>query len=117
MLPSSLSAHLVVLVAYVAAVPAVPAVSNAPSLTVKTWASNTNVDGVEPLEVTMAIANTGGETLGLLNDPRGVMDPFPKNTFTITDPPGSRPSFSGVKVNPTSGYMIDLHTNAFCLRF
>ena len=53
---------------------------------------------------TLTITNTGDETLKLLNDPRGVLDSFPENTFSITDPIGSSPSFVGAKVNPSPSY-------------
>ena len=75
------------------------AVSASPGLTVKTSTPSTNVDGLQNLKVTTTITNTGDEILKLLNDPRGVLDPFPGNSFTITDASGSRPSFVGATVN------------------
>ena len=102
---------LVALVAFAAFVSAVP------SLTLKTSTHSVNVNGLENLKVTTTVTNTGDETLKLLNDPRGVLDAFPTNTFTITDPNGSRPSFNGAKVNHLSGYPRDAcaHAFGFCL--
>ena len=93
MSPPSLRATFVVLV-----VSAVAAFAT-PSLTVKASTPNVNVDGLEKLKVTTIVTNTGDETLKLLNDPRGVLDSFPENSFHITDAAGSRPSFNGGKVN------------------
>ena len=87
------------LIAYGVAVSTLPVVSTVPSLTVKTSTSNVNIDGLKNLKVTATIVNTGGETLKLLNDPRGVLDPFPEDSFTITDPSGSGPAFNGASVN------------------
>ena len=95
---------LAVLVAYVAAASAVPAISTVPSLSVRTSTSNPNIDGLENFKVTATIANTGDGTLKLLNDPRGVLNPFPEDSFTITDPSGSRPSFTGDSVSRVSGH-------------
>ena len=111
----SLYAPLAFIVGYAVAVSAVPAVIAAPSLTIKTSTPNVNVDGVRNLKVTATIVNTGGETLKLLNDPRGILDPFPEDTFGITGPSGSHPSFSGVTVNRVSNYMINLRVNVFGL--
>jgi len=110
MLFSPIRASLLVLAA--SAVP----VSATPSLTLKTSTPNVSVDGLEP-EVTTTIINTGDETLKLLNDPRGVLDSFPENSFTIADISGSRPSFTGAKVNPPSTYLTNPRTYAFCFRF
>ena len=107
---SSLLAPLVALVACVAVVSSAPS-----SLTVKTSTSNLSVDGLENLKVTTTVANTGGQSLKLLNDPRGVLDPFPENSFTVTNPSGSRPSFVGARVNHTIGYVIDLDANVLDL--
>ena len=117
MLSSSLLGLPSALVAYVAAVFAVPAVPTAPSLTVKTSTFNPNVDGLENLKVTATVVNTGSETLKLFNDPRGVLDPFPEDSFTITNPSGSNPSFNGPRVNESCVRLYGLHTNAFGVRF
>ena len=74
------------------------AVSATPSLTVKASVPNVQVDGLEYLKVTTTVTNTGDETLKLLNDPRGVLSPFPENTFNITNGTGSCPSFNGARV-------------------
>ena len=63
-----------------------------------TWTSDVHVHGLDNLKVTATIFNTGDETLKLLNDPRGVLDSFPENSFSITDATGSRPEFDGAKV-------------------
>jgi hypothetical protein len=102
MLSSSLCATTVALVAYAATVFAAPTVSNALSLAVETSTS---------------IANTGGKTLRLLNDLRGVLSTLPENLFTIADTSGSRPSSNDVTVSHLSGYMINLRVNAFGLQF
>ena len=93
MFPSSLRASLAILIA------SAVAVSATPSLTIKTSTPNVNVDGLENLKVTTTIVNTGDETLKLLNNPRGVLSPFPENTFIIINPVGSRPLFTGPEVN------------------
>ena len=111
---SSLRPPLVALVAHVAAVSSAPSV--APRLTVKTSTPDLNIDGLENLNVTATVVNTGGVSLKLLNDPRGVLDPFPEDSFTFTNPSDSSPSFVGAKVNQKSRYMIDLRTNALGLR-
>ena len=86
---SSLHTPLVTLVAYFAVVSASPLVSTPPCLTVEILTPDLNIDGLENLKVTMTIVNTGGEPLEFLNNPHRVLDPFPKNTFTITTPSGS----------------------------
>jgi len=92
------------------------AVSAAPGLTVKTSTPNIKVDGLENLKVTTTVVNTGDETLKLLNDPRGVLNTFPENTFSITDAAGSRPLFNGAKVN--RGFLTNTCIHAFgsCLQ-
>ena len=98
MLSLCLYAPLAALITYVAAVVA------APSLVVRTsFNSNLrNVEGSNNLKVTTTVVNTGGRTLKLFNDPRGVLDPFPENTFSITNATGFRPPFNGAKVNDVS---------------
>ena len=110
MFSSSLYASLIALVA------SAIVVSAAPGLTVKASIPNTDVDGVENLKVTTTVTNTGDETLKLLNDPRGVLSFFPENTFSITDPTGSRPLFTGAKVNYASGYLTKacVHAGGSC---
>jgi len=114
MFSSSLRASLVALVASAVIVSAAPAVPGTPSVTVKTSAPNVNVDGSKNLKVTTTITNTGGETLKLLNDPRGSLNSFPENTFTITDPNGSQPSFNGARVNHASDCLANARANVFC---
>ena len=120
MFSSPLRTPLVALITYVAIGSITPAVSAAPNAVVKPSTSNSNVDvdGLKNpnLKVTTTISNTGGETLKLLNDHRGVLDPFPEDSFTITDPSGSRLSSRGERVNHTSGYVINQHANALGLR-
>jgi len=107
MLPPSLFAPLIILVA------STVTVSAAPGLTVKTSTPNVEVDGLENLKVTTTVINTGGETLKLLNDPRGVLNSFPENTFTITDAAGSRPLFDGAKVHYPSRFLANVCAYAF----
>ncbi|KAI1783151.1 peptidyl-Lys metalloendopeptidase [Ganoderma leucocontextum] len=73
------------------------AVSAAPGLSLKVTGPDT-VEGVESLKVIATLTNTGDETLRLVNDPRGVLDALPANTFTITNNDGASPSFIGVQV-------------------
>ena len=115
MFSSSLYAPLATLVAYAVAISAVPAASTTPSLTVKTSTSDLNADGLKNLKVTATAINMDGETLKLLDDPRGVLNPFPEDPFVITDLSGSHPSFNGATVNHSFGHVIKLHANAFCL--
>ena len=114
MLLSSIRAPLVVLVACVTVVFSTPSVSALPSLIVKTT-PDLDFDGVGNPKVTTTIVNTGGETLKLFNDPRGVLDPFPENSFTFTAPSGSLPSFKGARVNHISCYVVDLRANVLGL--
>ena len=117
MFSSSFYAPIAVFVAYTVAISAASAISTTPSLTVKTSTSNVNVDGSKNLKVTATIVNTGEGALKLLNDPRSVLSPFPEDTFTITDPSGSRLPFSGATVDHVPGCMIDLCTDSLDLRF
>ena len=116
MFSSFLCPPLVALVAYVVVVSSVPSIAP-PSLTVKASASDLNIDGLGNLKVTTTVVNTGGESLKLLNDPRGVLDSFPENSFTFArSPSGSRPSFVGARVNHTTGYVIDMRADVLGLR-
>ena len=110
-MPSFLRASLAILVA------SAVTVSAAPGLTVKTSTPNIEVDGLENLKVITTITNSGDETLKLLNDPRGVLNTFPENSFSITHATSSRPSFNGAKVNYSSGCPTTLRTNASRFRF
>jgi len=111
MFSSSIRASLVALVA------SAVAVSATPGLSLKISTPSVDVDGLENLKVTTTITNTGDETLKLLNDPRGVLDSFPENSFTITDASGSRPLFTGAKVNPPFTYLTNPRTYALCFHF
>ena len=99
---SSPRASLVTLVAFAVAVSATP------GLTLKTSTPDVYINGLENLKVTTTITNSGDETLKLLNDPRGVLNSFPENSFTITDTSGSSPSFVGARVNHPSVYLTDV---------
>lgn len=68
-----------------------------PSLSLKV-SSPSVVDGVQDLKVVTTLTNTGDETLKLLNDPRGALNPFPANSFAVTDATGATPAFVGAKV-------------------
>ena len=114
---SSLRATLPALVTYTVAFIVAPPVSAAPSLTVESSISSLDVDGLGNLKVTTTAVKAGEETFKPLNDTRGTLDPFPEGTFTITDPSGSRPSFSSVTVNHASSYLVDLRADDFGLRF
>jgi peptidyl-Lys metalloendopeptidase len=96
MLSSFLHAFLVTLVTFAFAV----AVSATPSLTVRTSTPNAKVNGIEQLEIIATVVNTDNKTLKLLNDPRGVLDPFPGNSFNIVNAAGSCPLFHGAVVIP-----------------
>ena len=104
----SLCASLVVLTASAVSVSAVP------SLSLKTSTPSVDVNGLENLKVMTTVTNTGDETLRLLNDPRGVLNTFPENTFTITDPAGSGPLFNGAKVGHSPGFLPNTSTDTFC---
>lgn len=99
---------------FVALVASVIRVSATPSLTIKASTPHTDVDGLENLKVITTIINTGDETLKLINDPRGVLDPFPEDSFIITNTAGSRPLFDGAMVNYASSYPNNTH---LCFRF
>ena len=83
-------------------------VSAGPGLSVRTSTSHAEVDGLENLKVTTTVINTGDETLELLNDPRGVLNSFPENSFSITSSVGSRPFFNGAKVNHPSDFLVNV---------
>ena len=111
MFSSSLRASLIALVA------SAVVVSAGPGLTVKTSTPNAKVDGLGNLKVTATVTNTGDQTLKLLKDPRGVLNTFPENTFSITGAVGSSPSFNGAKVDHASGYLTNTRAHAFGFRF
>ena len=111
----SLRAPLIALVAGVAVVSSTSLISALPSLGITTSTPDLNIDRVGNLKVTTTIVNTGGETLKLLNDPRGVLDPFPENSFTFANPSGSLPLFKGARVNRASGHVVDLRANVLGL--
>ena len=73
------------------------AVSAAPGLSLKVSGPEA-VDGVENFVVTATVANTGSETLKILNNPNGPLRKMPTNTFRIAHEDGSVPQFSGIKV-------------------
>ena len=88
------------------------AVSAAPGLTVKTSIPDVQVDGLQNLKITATITNIGDEILKLLNDPHGVLDTFPEDSFNITGATGLHPSFNGAKASCTSGHPMStgVHT-------
>ena len=100
MFSSSLRYSLTLLAAYGVAISAASTTFN---LSVKTWTPDVNIDRLINFKVTTTIVNTGGETLKLLNHPRGVLDPFPEDTFIITDSSGSHSLLRGAKVDRASG--------------
>ena len=108
---------LIPLAAYTAVASTAHSISAGPGLTVRTSTPNLNVNGLKNLVVTTTIVNTGGETIKILNGPRGVLDPFPQDSLAITDPSGSRLSFMGARVNHTSGYIIIMRGNPLNSRF
>ena len=108
---SSLRATLVVLITSAVAANA------APSLTVKSSTPNVEITGLQNLKVAVTVFNTGDETMKLLNGPRGVLDSFPEHSFTITNAAGSRPSFSGAKVNHPSGCLANVCADNSDYRF
>lgn len=81
----------------------VASASAAPGLSVKVSTAESFV-GVDSLEVTTTITNTGSETLTLANDPNGVLSTFPADTFAITDGAGNAPEFTGAKVKWSPTY-------------
>ena len=74
--------------------------STTPGVVVKISAPYVNLLG--SLKVTATVTNTGDETLTLLRDPRGILNPFPGKTFTITNSAGASPLFIGAMVNHPS---------------
>jgi len=80
-------------------VSAVPAITIDVDLTVTLSLPGSDGDGSENMKVITTVANTGDKTLKLLKDPRGILDSFPEDSFTVTDAAGSRPPFIGAKVN------------------
>ena len=109
--------RITVLIAYITAVSAAPVIPTTPDLTARTSTSYVNVNGLENFNVTATIVNAGDKTLKLFNDSRGVLDLFPENSFTVTTPSGSRPSFNGGSVNREPGRTMNLpildHPGAF----
>jgi len=117
MLPSSLRASLVALVASAFAVSAAPAVALDVHLIVTLSLLSLKGDGSENTNVITTVANTGDKSVKLLKDPRGVLDSFPEDSFTITGPAGSHPSFNGARVSLASGYPTNSRANAFGFHF
>lgn len=66
---------------------------------------------------TTTVSDTGGKEIKLLKDPRGILDSFPEDSFTITNSTGSHPSFNGAKVSRASCYLANLRADAFGFRF
>lgn len=74
-------------------------VSAAPGLTLKLSGAD-NVDGIDNLKIVATVANTGDETLKLLNDPRGTLSKMPAETFLVShDGSGATPAFTGARVS------------------
>ena len=117
MLFSSLRASLVALVASAVAVSAAPAIDIDINLTVIVSLLSSKGDGSENMKVTTTVTNTGNKSVKLLKDPRGVLSSFPENSFKITGPTGSHPSFTGARVSLASGYLTDLRADAFGSHF
>ncbi|KAI3595039.1 extracellular protease [Moniliophthora roreri] len=57
-----------------------------------------SVADVSRFEVVTTIANTGDETLKLLNDPRSALTSWATNTFDVSNADGVAPEFTGVIV-------------------
>ncbi|ESK92137.1 deuterolysin m35 metalloprotease [Moniliophthora roreri MCA 2997] len=70
-----------------------------------------SIDGVDNFKVTATLTNTGGETLKLLNDPRGPLSQIPTDTFSILSSTGSSPSFNGVKAKYVPSNVIKENRN------
>ena len=115
MFSSSLHAALIALVAV--AVSAAPAVTPDANLAVLLSLPGLNGDGSENMKVTTTVANTGNKPVKLLKDPRGVLSSFPEDSFIITGPSGSHPSFSGARVSLASGYLTSFRAYALGFRF
>ena len=56
------------------------------------------VDSVEQLKIVATVTNTGDETLKVLNDPHGLLNKLPADTFVITNAKGPQLSFTGIKL-------------------
>jgi len=114
---SFLRASLVALVASAVAVSAAPAIILDVNLTVILSPLGLKGDGSENMKVITTVANTGSKQVKLLKDPRGVLRSFPEDSFIITGPTGSRPSFNGARVSLASGYLTNLRADAFSFCF
>jgi len=112
MFSSPLRASFVALVASAVAISAAPALTSNVDLTVTLSLLDLKDDGPGNMKVVTTIVNTGNKTLKLLKDPRGILDSFPDDTFTVTDPTGSHPPFIGAKVNHASGHLTTVRTDA-----
>jgi len=84
------------------------AVSAAPSLSLK-LSTPSAVNGVENLKVLITLTNDGDQTLKILNDPRGSLNSFPANTFSVTHSTGASPAFVGAKVK----YRLSVDAKSF----
>ena len=116
MFSSSLRASLVALIASGVAVSAAPALILGINLSV-ILSLGSKSNGPENMNVVTTVANTGSKSVKLLKDPRGVLNSFPENSFTITGPTGSQPSFNGARVSLASSYVTKLRADAFGLPF
>jgi len=113
MFSSFLRASLAALVASAVAVSAAPAIIIDVDLTVMLSLPDSKGDGSENVKVVTTVANTGNKPVQLLEDPRGVLRYFPEDSFIITGPADSHPSFNGARVSLASGYLTNLRSDAF----
>ncbi|KAI0634938.1 Metalloprotease [Trametes polyzona] len=68
-----------------------------PSILLQVSGPSSIVD-VDNLKILTTLTNTGDEPLRLLNDPRSPLSDLPTDTFTITNPHGTSPDFTGIAV-------------------
>ena len=117
MFSSSFRASLVAIIASAVAVSAAPGILVDINLTVLLSLLGLKDGGSESMKVVTTVANTGNKPLRLLRDPRGVLNSFPEDSFTIADSTGSRPSFNGARVRLVSGYLTNSRADAFGFHF
>ncbi|PIL23275.1 hypothetical protein GSI_14585 [Ganoderma sinense ZZ0214-1] len=91
--------------AVVAVVATATAVAAAPGLSLKVTGPSA-VNGVENLQIVTTVTNAGNETLKLLNDPNGVLNPLPADTFTITGNDGASPSTGAAKLTDPAAFTV-----------
>lgn len=77
----------------------------APSLSLSLTSPASILD-VEGLQVEVTLANSGDESLKLLNDPRSLLNQLETDSFKIIGADGTAPEFTGAVVSPIKSQLL-----------